>query len=95
MQQEKAEASTTSGLAGALQDTQELLELAQEAGNLGLFEWLVRAGTLRLSPKFLSLYGLPEFDGRYETWLSCIFREDVPRITDLIDNAFAERARHS
>jgi PAS domain S-box-containing protein len=95
MQQEKTTASTPGGLAGALPDSQELLELAQEAGHLGLFEWLVQAGTLRLSPNFLSLYGLTEFDGLYETWLKCIFREDVPRIRDLIDNAFAERGRHS
>jgi PAS domain S-box-containing protein len=95
MQQEKTTASTPGGLAGALPDAQELLELAQEAGHLGLLEWLVQTGTLRLSPNFLSLYGLTEFDGLYETWLKCIFREDVPRIKDLIDNAFAERARHS
>ena len=76
-------------------NNQELLELAQEAGHLGLFEWLVEAGTLRLSPKFLSLYGLTGFDGFYLTWLKCIFREDVLRITHMMDNAFAERARHS
>src|SRR5436853_4966313 len=82
-----------SALTGAvLDDSQELLDLAQEAGSLGIFEWQVPSGTLRLSPKFLSLYGLVDFDGRYESWLKCIFREDVPRITDLMDNAFAERA---
>src|ERR1700730_9177392 len=95
MQQRKTNDSTTGGLAGALQDSQELLELAQEAGHLGVFEWLVQVGTLRLSPNFLTLYGMPEFDGLYETWGKCIFREHVPRIIDLIDTAFAERARHS
>src|SRR5579863_6488378 len=79
----------------AAQENQELLELAQEAGNLGLYEWLVEAGTLRLSPKFLLLYGLTEFDGRYESWLKCVFREDIPRLTDIMDSAFTERARHS
>src|SRR3984893_2445233 len=78
-----------------LQQTEDLLDLAQEAGQLGLFEWRVAAGTLHLSPKFLSLYGLTEFDGRYDSWLKCIFREDVPRIVDLMDNAFAEQARQS
>jgi PAS domain S-box-containing protein len=83
------------GLPGVVEQTQELLDLAQEAGHLGLFEWHIQAGTLRLSPKFLSLYGLSEFDGLYESWLRCIFREDVPRIVDLMDNAFADRARQS
>ena len=57
MQEDEASISTTSGLA-ALQKNEELLDLAQEAGHLGLFEWLVQAGTLRLSPNFLLLYGL-------------------------------------
>ena len=73
-------------------DSEELLLLAQEAGGLGIFEWHVQAGTVRLSQKFLSLYGLTDFDGRYASWLGCIFREDLPRIVDLMDNAFAERA---
>jgi hypothetical protein len=85
-------ASGPSKLPPIPRDHQDLLDLAQEAGQLGLFEWQVQAGTLLLSPKFLSLYGLTEFDGRYDSWLKCIFREDVPRIVDLIDNAFAERA---
>jgi PAS domain S-box-containing protein len=71
------------------------LALAQEAGGLGIFEWHVQAGTVRLSPKFLELYGLTDFDGRYETWLACIFREDVPRIVDLMENTFAEQAHET
>jgi PAS domain S-box-containing protein len=87
--------SARNGLTAVLEESQELLDLAQEAGSLGIFEWQVPAGTLQLSPKFLSLYGLTNFDGRYDSWLKCIFREDVPRIVDLIDNAFAERAHHA
>jgi PAS domain S-box-containing protein len=77
------------------QERQDLLDLAQQAGNLGLFEWHVPSGTLHLSRKFLSLYGINDFDGLYQSWLKCIFREDVPRIVDFMDNAFAERVRHS
>ena len=86
--------SEPKGLTEALQESQ-LLELAQEAGQLGLFEWQVQAGKLRLSPKFLSLYGLTKFDGRYDSWVKCIFREDVPRVLDHIETAFAEQARQS
>jgi PAS domain S-box-containing protein len=95
MQEDGSNASTLSGLAAELRENQELLDLAQEAGNLGLFEWRIQAGTLRLSPRFLSLYGLTDFDGLYPTWLKCIFREDVARISHLMDTAFAEKARHS
>jgi PAS domain S-box-containing protein len=95
MQEDGSNASTGNGLAATLEENQELLELAQEAGNLGLFEWRVQAGTLRLSSRFLSLYGLTEFDGLYQTWLTCIFREDVPRFSHMMESAFAEKARHS
>jgi signal transduction histidine kinase/CheY-like chemotaxis protein len=74
-------------------DTAELLELAQEAGRVGIFEWQVPRGRVRLSPKFLTLYGLTEFDGRHETWLKSIFREDVLHITDLFDKGFAAKDR--
>jgi PAS domain S-box-containing protein len=74
-------------------ENEELLSLAQEAGGFGTFEWQVQTGTVRLSSKFLSLYGLSEFDGLYESWLGCIFREDLPRIANLMANAFADQAR--
>jgi PAS domain S-box-containing protein len=79
--------------AALIQDSTELLTLAQEAGQLGLFEWRVQIGTIRLSPKLMLLYGLTEFDGRYESWLNCLFQEDVVRITHQIDRMFAERKR--
>jgi PAS domain S-box-containing protein len=78
--------------AALIPENDELLSLAQEAGQFGIFEWQVQAGVVRLSPKFLSMYGLTDFDGRYESWLRCIFREDLPRIVNLMDNAFAEHA---
>jgi PAS domain S-box-containing protein len=76
-----------------LRESEELLDLAQEAGRIGLFEWHVAAGTVWLSPKFLSLYGLTEFDGRHETWRNCIFREDRIRVADVIETAFQNRDR--
>jgi PAS domain S-box-containing protein len=82
-------------ISAATTESRELLDLAQEAGRFGLFEWHVQAGTVQMSPTFLALYGLAEFDGRYDTWLKCIFREDVVRFVDEMDNAFAERAVRS
>ena len=45
-----------------LAESEELLALAQEAGRVGIFEWQVPTGMVRLSPKFLSLYGRTDFD---------------------------------
>ncbi|MFL5043085.1 MAG: hypothetical protein ACJ8D0_25060, partial [Xanthobacteraceae bacterium] len=91
--QQRGRGASPNGLATFLERTEELLGLAEEAGRLGIFEWQVQTGTLRLSPKLLALYGLSEFDGRYESWLKCIYREDLPRVTDVMDNAFAANAR--
>ncbi len=76
-----------------VRETEELLGLAQEAGRAGIFEWQVQTGVVRLSPKLMSIYQLTEFDGQYDTWLKCIFREDVPRIADMIETAFATQQR--
>ena len=73
----------------------ELLSLAQEAGRLGIFEWRVASGLLLMSPQLLSIYGLESFDGRYESWIKCIFREDVLRIKDLTEQAFQARQHES
>ena len=76
-----------------LHEVQELLSLAEEAGRAGVFEWRVPSGAVRLTPKLLSIYGLTGFDGRYETWRACIFREDRIRVGNEIDTAFADGAR--
>jgi PAS domain S-box-containing protein len=76
-----------------LHESEELLGLAQEAGRIGIFEWRVQSATVRFSPKLISLYELAEFDGRYESWFKCIFREDQIHVADVIETAFAAQAR--
>ena len=71
----------------------ELMELAQEAGRFGVFEWHARQGWTRLSPTFRALHGIGALEGGYESWLGCVFREDRPRIAHLIEEAFAGQAR--
>jgi signal transduction histidine kinase/CheY-like chemotaxis protein len=75
------------------EDTAELLELAEEAGRVGIFEWQVPSGRVRLSPRFLALYGMTDFDGRHDSWLKSIFREDVLYVADMFDNGFAAKDR--
>src|SRR3984957_127742 len=71
----------------------ELLALAEQAGRLGVVEWDVPSGKARLSSRCLELYGLDNlnFDGRYETLLACVYREDQPRATASMEQAFADR----
>ena len=74
-------------------DSDDLLALAEEAGGLGVFEWQVQTNLIRPSAKFLALYGLSDFDGRYQSWLNHVFREDQLHVSNVIDTAFAEHAR--
>jgi signal transduction histidine kinase len=68
------------------------LDLAQDAGRIGLFEWTIASASVRASPQWLTLYELSAFDGRHETWLQSIFREDRIRVADEFERAFAARA---
>ena len=70
------------GHAIRLRESEDLLALAEEAGRLGIFEWQVQSGTIRPSPNYLSIYGLTDFDGRYDSWIKCVFREDLPRVSN-------------
>jgi PAS domain S-box-containing protein len=76
-------------------ESEALLALAQEAGRLSVVEWEVQTGALHASPIFNTIYGLTGFDNRYDTWLKCVFREDLPRLVDVMERAFAERAREA
>src|ERR1700728_1477773 len=71
----------------------ELLLLAEEIGRIGIIDWDVWAGTVRLSPNALAMYGLESFDGRYDSWIATVYREDVIRVRNVIAEAFEARAR--
>ena len=71
----------------------ELLTLAEKAGRGGVLEWMVQAGTVRLSSNCMVIYGVDEnFDGNHATWVKGIFREDLQRVHDLTAAAFAQQA---
>ncbi len=80
------------GFSPLMPESEGFLALAQEAGRLGVFDWNVQSGTLRVTANFLSLYGLSEFDGKHQSWVDCVFREDLPRVLDEIERVFATQA---
>jgi PAS domain S-box-containing protein len=75
----------------ALSEKDELLLLAERAGNVGSFEWRVQTGAMRLSPGLQAIYGLDRFDGRYETWLCLIHPDDAGQVQSKVANLFAQR----
>ncbi len=74
-------------------DGDELLALAQEAGGLGIFEWHVPSGLMRLSSQLQALFGMTHFDDRHETWLGHVWHEDVQAISQAIEATFAAKTR--
>ena len=74
-------------------ESAELLGLAEQIGRIGVIDWQVEAGTVRLSPNARAMYGLAEFDGRYESWIATVHREDQVRLRATIQNALAAKQR--
>src|SRR4029078_9535946 len=70
-----------------------MLALAERIGRVGVIDWQVQAGTVRLSPTALAMYGVKEFDGVYDSWIATVYREDMNRLRDAIASAFEEQAR--
>ena len=74
-------------------ESAELLSLAEEIGRIGIIDWDIRAGSVRLSPKAQAMYGLEKFDGRYDTWIATVYREDLIRVRNVITEAFETKTR--
>jgi PAS domain S-box-containing protein len=74
-------------------ESAELLVLAEQIGRIGVIDWHVPAGTVRMSATALAIYGLDTFDGRYDSWIATVHREDQARLRDTIATALAEKAR--
>jgi len=72
-------------------ESEELLALAEKIGRVGVIDWQVPAGTVRLSPTAQAMYGLAAFDGRYDSWISTVYREDAIRLRDTIATALEQR----
>ncbi|MDB6015948.1 MAG: Multi-sensor signal transduction histidine kinase [Pedosphaera sp.] len=77
----------------ALRQNQERLDLAQEAGRIGTFDWNVATGEAFRSPTMDKLYGLPpgQFEPTYEAWRERTHPEDRLRIEMEIQKAITER----
>lgn len=78
--------------AQALQESEEMLRLAEQAGDIGSFEWCVQTGRLRLSAGCQAIYGFaPEaYDGAYEAWTSQLSPDGLRWLEKRIGEAFAQ-----
>jgi PAS domain S-box-containing protein len=61
-----------------LKNNQQRLQIAQQAGKIGTFEWNVQTGELACKPELEALYGLPAggFDSSYQNLLAMVHPDD-------------------
>ncbi|MFB2839558.1 response regulator [Floridanema evergladense] len=64
------------------QKIQSRLELAQQAGKIASFEWLIQTNDIVWTAELEALYGLPpgSFEGQYEGWMQTIHPDDRPKV---------------
>ncbi len=75
----------------ALEASQERLELAQQAGRIGTFEYDLRSSAVTWSEELEALYGLPPggFGGRYEHWSHSVHPDDRTAAEAAVGHAIA------
>lgn len=76
-------------LAEQLHNERERLELAQQAGKIGTFEWFVQENRIIWTAELEALYGLPAgaFEGKYENWRSRVHPDDIQKAEESLWNA--------
>lgn len=81
----------------ALQESEERLRLALEAGGMGTFDWNIETGVITWSREHAQLFGLrlEEFDGSYDGFARCVHPEDLASIGEALDQAQRDRAPYS
>jgi len=69
-----------------LHEANHRLELAVGAGQLGLWDWKVREGTVYFSPTWKAQlgYGDPELSNTFETWTALMHPEDRLHVPDSV-----------
>lgn len=65
-------------VAAELKNNEKRLQIAQQAGKIGTFEWNIQTNRVSWMPELEALYGLPVggFDGKYESWLAMVHPDD-------------------
>jgi len=66
----------------SLRESEERLQLALEAGGMGIWDWDKRHDTLQWSADYFTIMGLAPFSvtPTYETWTKRVHRDDLPGV---------------
>jgi PAS domain S-box-containing protein len=74
-----------------IQENQDFLTFAQEAGKIGAFEWDLESRRILWTTELENIYGLSsgEFGGFFESWLKWIHPEDIDKAKEEIYKVLA------
>ncbi len=80
----------------ALRDSEERLQLALEAGGMGVWDWDTSSNALEWSSEHFTIMGLEPFSIKptYQTWAERVHPDDRPTVTAAIARAIAERGHY-
>ena len=80
----------------ALRDSEERLQLALEAGGMGVWDWDTSSNALEWSSEHFTIMGLEPFSIKptYQTWAERVHPDDRPTVTAAIATAIAERGHY-
>ncbi len=91
----------------ALRESEERLELAIRGAGLGLWDWDIRAGTIRHNERWAEMlgYALEELDPSFATWEQLVHAEDYPGVhaalqahldgdTDVYEHEYRLQSKH-
>ena len=73
----------------ALRTSEERLRLAQQAAQIGTFEWNIRTGLNTWTPELESMHGLPHcgFSGKQTAWENLLHPDDRARAIELVNQS--------
>jgi PAS domain S-box-containing protein len=79
--------------ARALEESEERLRLALDAGRMGVWDWNIRTNELKWSPSLEPLHGLAPgtFEGTFDAFQRLIHPADRARVQAAIEEAIAKR----
>ncbi|MBO6517991.1 MAG: PAS domain-containing protein [Bacteroidia bacterium] len=72
-----------------IQVNEERLNIAMKAGNVGIWDWNVKANELVWDPSMFRLYGInsADFEGAYDAWEKTLHPDDKERASKAVEEA--------
>ena len=76
---------------GKLQENEERLRLATQAGKVGVWDWDIRRNRIEWTDAIYEMHGVAkgEFDGTVESYTSLVHPEDRPRVSAAIESSLS------